>query len=64
MIRTATRLTLDDLEALLTLDDLEALAFHYGGTIERNVADDTYRLVGALVAGRRVDFGPVAGLVA
>lgn len=48
----------------LTLDDLEALAFRYGGTLERNVATNTVRLVGALIDGRRVDLGPAPGPVA
>ena len=44
----------------LTMDDLERLAFTYGGTIERDLSANTYTLRGALVAGQRVDFGPVA----
>lgn len=43
----------------LTLDDPEQLAFRYGGTVERH--GDKYRLVGAVVDGRRIaTIGPVA----
>lgn len=42
----------------LTLDDLEALAFRYGGTLEP-LDTGGYRLVDALIAGARVNFGPV-----
>jgi hypothetical protein len=44
----------------LTLDDLELAAYLYGGTIVRDVSSETYRLVGALIAGSRVTLGPVA----
>lgn len=44
---------------VLTLEDLERLAFTYGGTIERNVAADTYTLVGTVMDGRRINLGPV-----
>lgn len=42
----------------LTLDDLEALAFRYGGTLEP-LDTGGYRLVGAVIAGTRINFGPV-----
>lgn len=42
----------------LTLDDLERLAFLYGGTIE--VCSAGYKLVGAVMAGTRLDLGPVS----
>lgn len=43
----------------LTLDDLERLAFTYGGTIERDVSNESYTLVGATFAGQPVNLGPV-----
>jgi hypothetical protein len=45
----------------LTLDDLERLAFIYGGTVARDIETGTYRLIGALMDGRRVNLGPVRG---
>ena len=45
----------------LTLDDLEAMAFKYGGTILRDLPSETYRLVGATMAGVSVTLGPVRG---
>lgn len=55
-----TTTSLIPIKGRLTLDDLEKLAFEYGGTIERNIAAGTYRLVGAVVDGRTVTLGPVA----
>jgi len=49
--------------ARLTMDDLEAIAFRYGGTIVRDLSDDTHRLVDALIGGRLVTLGPVPGPV-
>ena len=48
----------------LTLDDLERLAFTYGGEIQQDLATNQCRLVGAVVAGRRITLGPVPGPVA
>lgn len=47
-------------QATLTLDDLERIAFTYGGTVERDVVTNTYRLVGTTMAGQTFDLGPVA----
>jgi hypothetical protein len=44
----------------LTMDDLELAAFKFGGTIEPRPGN-RFVLVGALIGGRRVTLGPVAG---
>lgn len=58
MIRAAST-TLVPVRGALTLDDLEQLAFTYGGTIEA-LPGNRYRLVGAVMDGRRINLGPVS----